>query len=247
MAHRFAGRSALITGSTNGIGKATAIAMAAEGAHVIVTGRDAERGKSVVSEITDAGGRADFVAVDLAGGQAAVDTLVDQANALTGGRVDVLVNNAAVKSSSPEAEKDIDTMLAVNVKAHYLLTNALAPAMAERGGGAVIYLGSIAAKIGLPQSVIYTATTVMKHALARSAAAQYGPSGVRVNIVAPGAVANEDVLPYLDQIEATLVDKPSKRATTPQEVAAAIMFLVSDDAANIHGAELFVDGGHTAV
>jgi NAD(P)-dependent dehydrogenase (short-subunit alcohol dehydrogenase family) len=245
MTQRLAGQNALITGSTTGIGKATALAMAAEGARVIVTGRDAERGKAVVAEIEAAGGRAEFVLVDLASGQAAVEDLIAQAGQLTGGTIDILVNNAAIRFFAPETEEQIDAMLAVNIKAPYLLITALAPAMAERGSGAIINLGSIAAKVAAGGIPVYGAANNAKHSLTRTAAATYGPSGVRVNTVAPGTVSTEAVSEHLDQVNAMLAGKPSPRASTPAEIAAAIVFLASAEASNIHGTELFVDGGHT--
>lgn len=244
---RLDGKAALVTGSTLGIGRATALALAAEGAHVVVHGRDATRGQRVVQEITAAGGRADLAVVDLAGGGAAVRDLVDQASELGGGHIDVLVNNAAIMHPGPETEEQIDAMLAVNIKVPYLLIEALAPRMAQRGGGAVVNIGSIAAKIGNPGLAVFAATNATKHALTRTAAAQYGPAGVRVNTVAPGMTAVEKTVDHREQMEAALADTPSRRASTPAEIAAAVVFLASADASNIHGAELFVDGGHTAV
>ncbi|HST40853.1 MAG TPA: SDR family NAD(P)-dependent oxidoreductase, partial [Conexibacter sp.] len=140
MTGRLAGRTALVTGATSGIGRAIAIAYAAEGAQVAVAGRDAERGAAVVAEIGADGGTATFVAADLAT-VAGVRRLADDATAALGGRVDVLVNNAGVYPPTPTATVDEATfanVVDVNVRAPYFLVQALAPGMIERGGGVVV-------------------------------------------------------------------------------------------------------------
>jgi NAD(P)-dependent dehydrogenase (short-subunit alcohol dehydrogenase family) len=251
MTARLAGRTALVTGSTNGIGEAVAVALAAEGAHVIVSGRDADKGKQVAGAITAGGGRAGFVAADLAGGSAAIRALAGAATDLGGGRLDILVNNAAmliVPAPTEEVSEDlIDAALAVNVKAAFLLTGMVAPAMAARGGGAIINMGSINGLLGMARSALYSATKATIHSLTKSWAAEYGPAGVRVNPVAPGPILTEKVTAIAGQLAPVIAAMPSRRASTPAEVAAAVVFLASDDAANIHGAILSVDGGRAAV
>jgi NAD(P)-dependent dehydrogenase (short-subunit alcohol dehydrogenase family) len=243
---RLRDKTALVTGSTTGIGAAIAAALAAEGAYVVVSGRDAGRGATVVKEIGD---RARFVGADLAAGPAAVRALADAA-----GPVDILVNNAAmIVPPGPTAEVTgelIDAAFAVNVRAAFLLTGLLAPAMAARGGGAVVNVGSINGLVGMAGSALYSATKATIHSLTRSWAAEYGPAGVRVNTVAPGPTRTEwiDATPGIDAYLSPLVAKmPSRRLGTPEEVAAAVVFLASADAANIHGALLSVDGGFAAV
>jgi NAD(P)-dependent dehydrogenase (short-subunit alcohol dehydrogenase family) len=250
MSLRLATKTALVTGSTSGIGEAIAVAMAAEGALVVVTGRDAARGAAVVAAITAAGGRAAFVAADLAAGPAAIRALASEATEAAGGRLDVLVNNAAFLvggRATVDTDADlIDAALSVSIKAPFLLTAAIVPAMVERGAGVIVNIGSINGVVGMNGAALYGATKAALHSLTKSWAAEFGPYGVRVNTVAPGPTLtahNESIRDYLDDMLSTV---PSRRPSTTAEVAAAAVFLASDDASNIHGATLAVDGGFTS-
>ncbi len=254
MTARLEGRTALVTGSTTGIGAAIAAAIAAEGALVIVTGRDTGMGAAVVRSIVAGGGRAEFVAADLARGGPAVSELAAAATAAAGGRLDILVNNAALLiTPAPTADVDealIDRAFGVSVKAAFLLTGLLAPAMAARGSGAIVNIGSINGLAGSAGSALYSATKATIHSLTKSWAAEYGPAGVRVNTVAPGPTLTEKVVEspaMLARLAPMLAGLPSRRASTLAEVAAAVVFMASDDASNIHGAPLSVDGGRSAV
>lgn len=243
---RLHGRTALVTGSTGGLGVAIAKALAAEGARVIVTGRNKARGDAVVADIRSAGGVADFVAADLGAGEDEIRRL-----AAAAGDVDILINNAGVWSS-PEPTADITeaTLLEsyrANVVGPFLLTGALAPAMVARGRGAVVNIGSITGLIGGDKSALYSSTKAAVHSLTKSWAAEYGPAGVRVNAVAPGPIATERAAEAAGHVAPVLARIPSRRMSTPEEVAAAVVFLTGDDAANIHGAVLSVDGGWAAV
>jgi NAD(P)-dependent dehydrogenase (short-subunit alcohol dehydrogenase family) len=250
MAARLQGRTALVTGSTDGIGAAIAAALAADGAHVIVTGRDAVRGEKITAGITESGGAATFTRADLASA-AAIRDLADTVRGIAGGPPDVLVNNAAMLiAPAPTAEISeelIDAALAVNVKAAILLTGLLAPGMAARGRGAIVNVGSINGLIGMAGSALYSATKAAIHSLTKSWAAEYGPSGVRVNTVAPGPTVTEKTAAFADRIAIILDRAPSRRANTLDEVARAVAFLASDEASSIHGATLSVDGGLSAV
>jgi NAD(P)-dependent dehydrogenase (short-subunit alcohol dehydrogenase family) len=250
MPARLHGRTALVTGSTDGIGAVIAATLAAEGAHVIVTGRDVARGEKIVAGITESGGTATFARADLAD-TAGVRDLADRARAIAGGAPDILVNNAAMLiAPSPTAEigaELIDAALAVNIRAAILLTGLLAPGMAARGQGAIVNLGSINGLIGMGGSALYSATKAAVHSLTKSWAAEYGPAGVRVNTVAPGPTLTEKTAGFADRIRPILDRAPAGRANTPEEVARAVAFLASDEASNIHGATLSVDGGLSAV
>jgi NAD(P)-dependent dehydrogenase (short-subunit alcohol dehydrogenase family) len=244
---RLQGRTALVTGATGGIGRAVAIALAAEGARIVVTGRDAERGAQVVGRIRDGGGQAEFVKADLAGGGAAVRALVEEATEAVGGPIDILVNNAAVligaQSLFDPTEEQIDAALSVNIKVPALLTAALAPAMIERGHGSVINMGSINGVVGMSVAALYGASKAGLHSLTKSWAAELGPKGIRVNTVAPGPTVTELNSGYQEMLTQLTVGTPAGRPGTAEQVAAAVVFLASDDAAHIHGITLPVDGG----
>jgi NAD(P)-dependent dehydrogenase (short-subunit alcohol dehydrogenase family) len=229
---------------------AIASALAAEAAFVVVSGRDKQRGDAVVAGIRSAGGRAEFVAADIGTGEGEVRRLAEQATAAAEGRIDILVNNAAMLLM-PTPTADISEQLlrdafGVNVFAPLLLTGALAPAMVQRGEGAIVNIGSIAGLRGMAGSAVYNASKAVIHSFTQSWADEYGPSGVRVNAVAPGPIATERQEEFADHTAPLLARIPSRRLSTPAEVAAAVVFLASDDAANIHGAILSVDGGWAA-
>ncbi|HEX4087882.1 MAG TPA: SDR family oxidoreductase [Trebonia sp.] len=251
MTARLQGRTALVTGSTDGVGVGIARALAHEGAFVVVSGRNAARGEKVVAEIAERGGAAAFVGADLAGGLAAARALADAAQAAAGGPIDILVNNAAMLiAPGPTAEigeELIDGALAVNVKSVMLLTGVIAPGMAARGNGAIVNVGSINGLVGMGGSALYSATKAAIHSLTKSWAAEYGPSGVRVNTVAPGPTLTERNAAFADRIAPIVGRAPSRRMGTTGEVGRVVAFLASDDASHVHGATLSVDGGLSAV
>jgi NAD(P)-dependent dehydrogenase (short-subunit alcohol dehydrogenase family) len=246
MTTSFDGRTALVTGSTSGIGRATADALAARGAHVIVSGRDGSRGEQAVKALRSAGAAADFVAADL-GTSTGARSLAERALQITG-RVDVLVNNAGIYSFGPttsRTETDVDAIYNVNLKAPFFLVQALVPHMLARGSGAVVNILTGAAHRGSPAAGLYGSSKAALLLLTKGWAAEFGPSGVRVNAVSPGMIRTEGTSggAGLDPIAATI---PARRLGDPHEVASAVAFLASDDAAYVHGAILAVDGGATA-
>ena len=247
---RLEGRTALVTGSTGGLGVAIATALAAGGAFVVVSGRDKNRGDAVVADIRSAGGRADFVVADLGSGEEGVKNLAERATSAAGGRIDILVNNAALllmpKPTADIDERELQEAFAVNVFAPFLLTGLLAPAMAERGHGAIVNIGSNTGLRGSAGSAVYSGNKAILHSFTKSWADEYGPSGVRVNAVAPGPISTERAKEFAEHVAPMLARIPSRRMTTPEEVAASVVFMASDDAANIHGAILSVDGGWAA-
>ncbi|WP_084700374.1 SDR family NAD(P)-dependent oxidoreductase [Streptacidiphilus anmyonensis] len=244
----FSGKVALVTGSTSGIGRAIAQTLAARGAHVLVSGRNAERGAETVAAIRAEGGKADFLPADLRDADSARE-LARRATE-TGGHVDVLVNNAGLGAFGPTTattEADFDAMFAVNVKAPYFLTAALAPAMAERGGGAVVSVSTMVAGFGMPGMALYGSTKAAVNLLTKSWAAEFGPQGVRVNAVAPGPVRTEGTASMGDGLDQLASQAPAARVADPSEIAAAVAYLAGDEASFVQGVVLPVDGGRAAV
>jgi NAD(P)-dependent dehydrogenase (short-subunit alcohol dehydrogenase family) len=249
---RLKGKTALVTGGTSNIGRAIALAFAAEGAHVVVSGRSAERGAEVVDRIRAAGGRADFVAADLDGSRQASRDLAAEALRVLGGRIDVLVNSAGIFPRTTTATTDeatFDEVYGVNVKAPYFLTGAIAPVMAAAGSGAIINLGSWIARLGIP-SALYSSTKGAVETLTKAWAAEFGPAGVRVNAISPGVIRT----PNADgsdrgahPAEVMMQGTPAGRSGTPDAVAHAAVYLASDEAAFVHGSVIDVDGGRTGV
>ncbi|MEU8302808.1 SDR family oxidoreductase [Actinomadura sp. NPDC048955] len=247
MSGRLQGRRALVTGSTSNIGRAIAEAFAAEGAHVVVSGRSAERGREVVDGIRAQGGRADFVQADLDGSAEASRALARDAASVLGGGIDVLVNNAGIYPADATAatdEKTFDRVYAVNVKAPFFLTAAVAPAMAEAGGGAIINLGSWIARLGVPAGALYSSTKGAMETLTRAWAAEFGPHGVRVNAISPGVIL-EPAPGEPHPGEAMMAGTPAGGMGRPGAIAHAAVYLAAEEAAFVHGITLDVDGGRT--
>ncbi|NEA40113.1 SDR family NAD(P)-dependent oxidoreductase [Streptomyces sp. SID11385] len=247
------GRSVVITGAGSGIGRATALKFAAEGARVVVADLDGERAKSVVAEIEQGGGSAFAVVGDLSE-RAVVDEVVTQTVERFGG-IDVLVNNAGIMDRMSAAGETDDAewerVLRINLTAPFLLTRAALPHLLKTGHGAIVFTASEA---GLRGSAAGAAYTTSKHGvvgLMKSLAVMYREKGLRTNAIAPGGTATNISVNAADgaQGPATIgqymvnVGKPAQA----EEQAAAILFLASDAASNINGALLPVDNGWAAV
>lgn len=248
MSGRLQGMAALVTGSTSNIGRAIAGRFAAEGARVVVTGRDATRGGAVVEAVRAAGGEATFVPHELDG---SVDGSRELADLATGvyGSIGILVNNAGIYPPGGTLAIDgetFDRIMVVNVKAPFFLTAALVPAMAETGGGAVINLGSWGARLGIPAGTAYASSKGAMETLTRAWAAELGPRGVRVNAISPG-VTFDAADPVAEVAGPMMATTPLGRMVAPDAVARAAVFLASEDAADIHGTVLDVDGGRSSV
>jgi NAD(P)-dependent dehydrogenase (short-subunit alcohol dehydrogenase family) len=240
------GKIALITGATGGIGGATARLLAARGAQVVASGRDPQRGASLVKEIAEAGGTARFVAADLN------DTESLRRLVAAAGEVDVLVNNAALFPVAPTTEQDLvgfDEAFAANVRAPYRLTAALVPAMVAKGAGSIVNVSTMAANVGMPGLSTYSATKAALEALTRTWAAEFSPAGVRVNTVSPGPTRTDMVMSTLGEEAAAQVAGTTllKRLAAPEEIAEVIAFLASDRSGFMTGATVAVDAGRTAI
>ena len=234
--------TALVTGATSGIGRATALRLARDGWYVVVHGRNPQRGDEVVHEVEAQGGRARFVAADL-NDLASVRALVDEV-----GAVDVLVNNAGASWFGATAELDeatFDDLFAANVRSAYFLVAGIAPGMAERSTGSIINIASMAGQIGLAGGAAYGATKAALSSMTRSWAAEFSPRGVRVNAVAAGPVfSTPGRAPFIEELGATTL---LGRGAQVEEIAEVIAFLASDKASYLTGATVAADGGRSAV
>jgi NAD(P)-dependent dehydrogenase (short-subunit alcohol dehydrogenase family) len=245
------GKVALVTGGTSGIGKATAIAFARAGAKVVLTGRREKEGAQVVNEIKKLGGDAAFVRADVAK-DADVTAMVDFAVGKYG-RLDVAFNNAGVEWKGPldqaiEAEYrrvfDINVWGVLNSMRHEI------PLMLKTGGGAIVNNSSVAGHVGLAEVSIYMASKHAVEGLTKSIALEFAKQNIRVNAVAPGVIAT-DMLDRFAGKEGEIRDSlasitPAGRIGTGDEIAAAVLYLCSDDAKFTTGTSLVVDGGYLA-
>ena len=240
------GKTALVTGASRGIGRATAIALATAGAQVLVHyGRNAGEARSVVDQIKAAGGRAEAVGADLADPQGA-PKLATKVREIVGERLDILVVNAGISKTATIEEmtvEDFDALFAVNVRAPYFLVQQLLPILKE--GSSVVFTSSLAAHAAVGNLSAYAATKGAIDTMVKHFAFILGPKGIRVNAVAPGVVETD--MSSFAKTEAgrdfTLGMQALKRVAQPDDIAGAIAFLASDAARWVSGDTLRVDGG----
>jgi 3-oxoacyl-[acyl-carrier protein] reductase len=248
---RFSGKVAIVTGAAQGIGAATAQRLAAEGASVAVVDLTAERGQSVVDEITAAGGVAAAFGCDVAD-EPSVQAMTD-AVAERFGRIDVLVNNAGITRDNllfKMPRDDWDAVLSINLTGVFLCCQAVQKHLVAQRSGAIVNLSSRSA-LGNRGQVNYAATKAGVQGLTATLALELGPFGVRVNAVAPGYVATSMTAATAARVGASAdehqaaaaANTPLRRVGQPEEIASVIAFLASDDASYVSGQTLYVNGG----
>jgi NAD(P)-dependent dehydrogenase (short-subunit alcohol dehydrogenase family) len=240
------GKTALVTGASRGMGRASAVALGAAGAQVLVHyGRGANEAEAVVAEIRKTGGRADAIAADLAAADGA-HKLAKQARAIVGDRLDILVANAGISKAATIEEttvEDFDKLFAVNVRAPFFLVQQLLPIMSK--GSSIVFLSSLGAHAVVGTIPAYAATKGAIDTLVKHFASMLGARGIRVNAVAPGVVATD--MSSFTKTDAgrdyALSIQALKRLAQPDDIGGVIAFLASEDARWITGDTIRVDGG----
>jgi NAD(P)-dependent dehydrogenase (short-subunit alcohol dehydrogenase family) len=251
---RLRDKVAVITGGTSGIGEATALLFGREGAKVVITGRNEERGREVVNKIASQGGQAKFVQTDVRLSEdckRAIDETIH-----TYGRLNILFNNAGVfyaHNALDCSEEEWDLQMDVNLKGTFLMSKYALPGMIAQGGGVIINNSSGWGLVGGDKAVAYCASKGGVVLLTKAMAIDHGREGIRVNCICPGDVETP-MLPEdarfrglkWDEYIAGCANRPMGRVGTADEIAKVALFLASDDSSFMTGAAIAVDGGGTA-
>lgn len=253
MNHSFTGKTVLVTGGAGGIGRATALAFGQAGARVVVSDVSAVGGEQTVSMIAQAGGEAIFVKADVSR-EAEVEALIRQ-TVDAFGRLDCAFNNAGIEEESkPLAECDealFDRIMSVNVKGAWLCMKHEIRQMLKQGGGVIVNTASVAGLVGAPLQPAYAASKHAVVGMTKTAAAEYGRAGIRINSVCPGVIRTpmlERALEREPRREKNIVKvHPIGRLGEAAEIAGAVVWLCSDSASFVTGHQLAVDGGLTAI
>jgi NAD(P)-dependent dehydrogenase (short-subunit alcohol dehydrogenase family) len=250
MGGRLAGKVALVTGAGAGIGAAIALRFGREGAVVASTSRDPATAEATAATIREAGGEAIGVALDVTDRASVRDAIAEVEGRL--GRIDVLVNNAGASTGAGPLEIDLETwdaMLRLNLTGVFLCAQAVLPGMLARGAGTIVTISSVNGLIGVGEEP-YSAAKAAVVNLTQNLCVRYGARGIRANVICPGTIRTRNFTPRFEarpDLEGRIASwYPAGRIGEPEDVAAAALFLASDEAGFINGAMLPVDGGLTA-
>lgn len=250
-AGRLDGKVVLVTGATIGIGRASAVALAREGARVVATGRNEAEGAVTLAAVEAVGGEGMFLRQDVTD-EARWSEVVERTQARFGG-LDVLVNNAGgflVRPLEETSADDLEWLWRVNVEGPFLGMRAALPALLRRGGGSIVNVSSLLGRIGFPGGTAYCGSKGAVTALSMAAAKEWADRGVRVNVIHPGVIWTTMVIDGMggdDAVKAFLADEtPLGRVGEPDDIAGTVVFLASDESSFVTGGDFTIDGGRGA-